>query len=53
MVINKGLGHADGLGPATVGGKEPIKHRGGKKRQKRNQVEFLFESLKKIEKKKK
>lgn len=27
MVINKGPGRTDGLGTATVGGKEAIKHR--------------------------
>lgn len=47
MVINKGLGHADGLGTATVGGKEAIKHRKDRKEIK------LFESLKSTEKKKK
>lgn len=34
MVINKGPGRTDGLGTATVGGKEAIKHR-------RNTVEVL------------
>jgi len=47
VVINKGLGHADGLG--TVGRTEAIKHRAG---EKRNQVAFLLESLKKTERKK-
>lgn len=46
MVINKGLGRSDGLGTATVGGKEAIKQ---KKKKTQNRVEFLFESLKKTE----
>lgn len=42
MVINKGPGRTDGLGTATVGGKEAIKHR---RNTERNQVENTVEVL--------
>lgn len=43
VVINKGLGRTDGLGTATVGGKEAIKHR---RNTERNQVENTVENKK-------
>lgn len=46
MVINKGLERADGLGTVTVGGKKAIKHKREKLTKRRNQIEFLFETLK-------
>lgn len=40
MVINEGLGHADGLGTATVGGKEDIKYRTNEKNRERKGIEL-------------
>lgn len=51
MVINRGLEHTDGLGTATVGGKEAVKHR--REGEKKDRKGIKFESLKKTEKKKK
>lgn len=44
MVINKGLGRKDGLGTATVGGREAERR---KRCRTKKEMKFLFESLKK------